>query len=182
MLYQPDWIVGDIVELPVATLLASGIRAVVFDLDNTLVIPKSADLAPHRAAWLNTLRDNGLALICLTNNRNPAYCAQCQAVLGMPFVTHAKKPWPKGFRQVLAQLNLPPAQILMVGDRPLTDIQGGVLHGMKTALCRPINAANEPWFVHGLRWLEHRVIRTPAKNPLPLATPNTPELVHVVGA
>ena len=58
--------------------------------------------------------------------------------LGLDFVCEGKKPLPQGYRRAGKALDLPPKQILAVGDQFFTDVLGAKLAGLAMALCVPI--------------------------------------------
>jgi hypothetical protein len=98
-------------------------------------------------------------MVVLTNNKREAYILNARDVLSMPVIGYAAKPWRPGFRKALEALNLPPAEVAVVGDRPLTDIWGGVLSDMRTVLVRPLSCIVEPSIKTFFRNLEHVFIR-----------------------
>jgi uncharacterized protein len=149
---------GDLTTLDIEQLCSDGIKGLILDLDSTLMEPKSGKLTPQVESWLADARGR-LKMVCLTNNRRPAYIENARKVLAMEVIGSAAKPWRPGFRQALEVLQLPPDSVAVVGDRPLTDIWGGVLSDMKTVLVRPLSTIVEPSIKTFCRNLEHVFIR-----------------------
>jgi predicted HAD superfamily phosphohydrolase YqeG len=58
------------------------------------------------------------------------------------FYISAKKPFPKGIRQCLAQYGKEPQQCAIAGDQIFTDTLGGNCAGLTSILVRPINNHN----------------------------------------
>ena len=149
---------GDLTTLDIDLLCNEGIKGLILDLDSTLMEPKSGKLTPQVEQWLAGARGR-LKMVVLTNNHRQSYIDNASKVLNMEVIGHAAKPWRQGFRQALAILELPPDSVAVVGDRPLTDIWGGVLSDMRTVLVRPLSTIVEPSIKTFCRNLEHVFIR-----------------------
>jgi len=149
---------GDISTLDIEQLYNDGVRGLIMDLDSTLMAPKSGSIDPLTEAWLARARGK-FQLICLTNNKRPEYIDNASVVLDMVVIGYAAKPWRPGFQKALDALGLPPDQVAVVGDRPLTDIWGGVLSDMRTVLVRPLSCIVEHPLKTFCRNLEHVFIK-----------------------
>ena len=57
--YKPDFAVEAAYDLTVADLKKQGIKAVLVDLDNTLIAWNNPDGTPEMRQWLHDLRDGG---------------------------------------------------------------------------------------------------------------------------
>lgn len=159
MFLKPTYSVkGDISQLDIDQLYADGIRGLIIDLDSTLMAPKSGTIDPVTQEWIDRARGR-LQMVVLTNNKRESYIANASAVLGMTVIGYAAKPWRPGFKQALEALGLAPSEVAVVGDRPLTDIWGGVLSDMRTVLVRPLACIVEPSWKTFCRNLEHVFIR-----------------------
>jgi len=79
--------------------------------------------------------------------------------LPMPLVGKAAKPSRKILFKLLDRLKLAPAQTVLIGDRPLTDILAGMRAGMKTCLVMPLATMQEHIFIQYLRKIEKLVIK-----------------------
>ncbi len=157
--FKPTYLVdGDLTDLSLEQLRADGVRGIIFDLDSTLIAPGSGRLTAEVEQWLLDARDK-FKLAVVSNNKNGVYMQQVQEVLNMPVLGRAAKPATKVFKQVLVDFNLPPNDVVVVGDRPLTDIWGGQRAGMKTALVMPLKTQIESELVLFFRKLERCFIR-----------------------
>jgi uncharacterized protein len=159
MLLTPHLIVPDVTHIKPAWLDANGIKGFIFDLDNTLMRPHTGQLDPHVADWLADIRDRGYGCSVISNNPITPYIQQVEQVLGFRCLSKARKPRRAGLLQGLQWLGLPAHQVVVVGDRPLTDIWGGNRIGAKTILVDPLNKANEGTMIRWLRRMERLVIR-----------------------
>lgn len=148
---------GDVTDIVIETLLADGVRGLIFDLDSTLIESKSARLTDEVNAWLIKARPH-FKMVILSNNKNAAYLEKVKTLLDMPVIGYAKKPSRRGFRQAIEMLELTPNEVAVIGDRPLTDILGGKRSGAKTVLVKILRTINEPSWKTSIRNLERRLI------------------------
>ena len=66
--YMPDFAVEAVYDLTVQSLEEQGIKAVLVDLDNTLIAWNNPDGTAEMKQWLNDLRDAGIRIIVVSNN------------------------------------------------------------------------------------------------------------------
>ncbi len=143
-LLQPNWVAeGTLAELPLEQLLERGIRALVLDVDRTLLPHRGSDLPPTMERWLRQAQER-LPLHLFSNNPSRSRIGGVATRLGVPFTTSAGKPRRAPLRRVLDGLALPAAQVALVGDRVFTDVLAGNRLGLFTVLVKPVNAAGEP--------------------------------------
>lgn len=127
-----------VTEIAPSELVELGIRAVLLDLDNTLVGWQRLDIPTEVRQWLQSLRDAGLQLYLVSNTR---YGRRLQALsqrLGIPYVRRAWKPRRRGFRAALQAMGVEPGQTAMIGDQMFTDVLGGNRLGLYTIMVRPL--------------------------------------------
>jgi uncharacterized protein len=161
MFLKPDYIFSDITQLTHEHLKAIGVKGIIFDLDNTIVPPHSAILQGYVAKWLESVKAEGVPFIIVTNNHDHDYMKQNELLLGVPVLGPAKKPSRRMIREALEWLKLPAEEVVLIGDRPLTDIWGGQRAGCKTILVDPLMRANEHGVIHLLRTLERLPVCVP---------------------
>ncbi|MEI8128601.1 MAG: YqeG family HAD IIIA-type phosphatase [bacterium] len=157
MLLKPDFILKNIYEIDLALLKTEGIRAIFFDLDSTIMVSKSGEYHEKTENWLKEV-DKDFFIAVITNNKHSDYLAKVKSVSNFQIIGNAKKPSTKAMKALLAKINISPQEVVIVGDRPLTDILAGKLLGAKTILVGSINAENEGYATRFVRWLERRFI------------------------
>mmetsp|Transcript_5590 Transcript_5590/g.7954 ORF Transcript_5590/g.7954 Transcript_5590/m.7954 type:complete len:190 (+) Transcript_5590:202-771(+) len=122
------------------------IRAVIFDKDNTLTAPYETVTHPDAERGLtNALDVFGKDFVAILSNSagtkdDPDYedAIKIEHDMGIPVIRHDEKK-PGGLEEVLKHFNLEdPSQLCMVGDRLLTDVVFGNLHGMLTVHTLPL--------------------------------------------
>ncbi len=136
-------------------------RAIVFDLDNTLCRWREDALSPATEALLESLQHRGFQLAVLSNGRlaRRQQLLTRLARLNMVVVWPARKPCPGGFRWVVRAMGVKPAQAAMVGDQLFTDVLGARVAGLRAVLVRPVSR-REHAATRALRWLERLVGRS----------------------
>jgi len=160
-LLTPDWTPNTtLAHLPLTRLLerAEPIRALVLDVDRTLLPRRSIELPASAEQWLRHAASL-MPLHLLSNNPSRRRIGRVAQQLGVPFTTAAGKPRRAALRRVLAELGLPPAQVALVGDRVFTDVLAGNRLGLFTVLVRPIDANGEPCPHDHVQTLEVRLSR-----------------------
>jgi HAD superfamily phosphatase (TIGR01668 family) len=116
----------------------AGIRGMILDVDDTLTTHNSAIVAPAVQAWLRQAREMGFHCYIVSNNRSPEHIAGLSDRLELQALAKAGKPFPTGFLKALQDMALNSDQVVVIGDRLLTDIVGGSYLGMHTCLVAPV--------------------------------------------
>ena len=135
----------------------TGIRGLIFDIDNTLATFDVALPDEATAALLKGLAEKGFA-ICFLSNNGRERVEVFSKDLGYPFVWRAGKPMLRGFKQALEMLGLEKNEILLIGDQLFTDCWVGKRAGVHTILTKPI-ARRDEWTVKLKRWPEKVVMK-----------------------
>ncbi len=157
MLLKPDYNLKNIYEINLEDLKAQGIKAIFFDLDSTIMVSKSGNYHEETEQWLKKVEEDFFIAV-VTNNKKFEYVEKVKSISSFQVIADAKKPSPKAMKKLLAKINMSPKEVVIVGDRPLTDILAGKLLGAKTILVDSINAHNEGLPTRFVRWLERRFI------------------------
>ncbi|HIE12245.1 MAG TPA: YqeG family HAD IIIA-type phosphatase [Desulfotomaculum sp.] len=129
----PDLYVESLFDIQPELLRKRGIRALILDLDNTLIVHGEEKVEPRVHEWVGCLQQNGFKL-CIASNNYPDRGERLAQTLGLPGVFRAVKPRGKAFRKALALLGTRPEETAMVGDQLFTDVLGGNRMGLYTIL------------------------------------------------
>mmetsp|Transcript_41646 Transcript_41646/g.50680 ORF Transcript_41646/g.50680 Transcript_41646/m.50680 type:complete len:234 (+) Transcript_41646:204-905(+) len=131
-----------------------GIKAIIFDKDNTLTAPyeiSTHPLAlPGLRSALETFGHTNVAILSNSagTNDDPDYrdAAAIETHLGVSVIRHAEKK-PGGLSEVLKHFEgcgvTAPSELCVVGDRLLTDVVFGNLYGMLTVHTLPLCRGEE---------------------------------------
>ena len=137
----PRHITHSLTDLTPEFLTAQGIRLLMLDFDNTIV-PYTTNLPTEEMeTWLRRMAASSITICVVSNSKRDRVRIFCQQY-GIPCITHAKKPFPKGIRRCLAQFGIAPQQAALVGDQIFTDTLGGNCAGVETILVQAIDNHN----------------------------------------
>lgn len=138
MFLKPDYNLKNVYEINFEELKQQGIKCLMFDLDSTVMVSKSAEFLPETIEWFNSFI-NDFEIAIISNNKNDNYIENASKLAPCRVIGKANKPNPKIMREYLQTVNIAPQNSVMIGDRPLTDILAGKLLGCKTILVGSIN-------------------------------------------
>lgn len=139
-LIRPEWLVKPTLRLTDVTaidplwLKDKGIKGLIFDMDDTLIPWFKPRLIPAIKEKVVGLKEAGFQGFILSNSLLKKHVTQIAGQLKLPYLGKAKKPRTDGFEQALKQMGLTRNQVIVVGDRPLTDLLGAKRMGMKSIL------------------------------------------------
>lgn len=159
---KPSYIVDRVTDINLQDLKDDNIKGLIFDLDNTLMPPKSCDLPEDIAEWIEKAKID-FKIAILSNNPDKVYVQEAGEKIGCIAFDRANKPRRKSAVAALKKLELIPSQVVMIGDRPLTDIWVGQRLGLVTILVDPIMKSKEVGVIKLLRKLERIFVSAPAK-------------------
>lgn len=178
MILRPDAVVASVTAVTPEFLRERGVRAVLVDLDDTLLAAGSEDLEPHFKGWLELLRRADVPVVILSNGsqRRVARWARELDVVGLPLMG---KPLRHAFARGLLQLGTPARETAMVGDQLFTDVLGANLAGMVSILVAPLSPG-KLLHTRALRRLERIVLKRlhPTRLHLTHTHLTHPHLVH----
>lgn len=158
MFLKPDYNLKSIYDIDLDDLKKQGIKALLFDLDSTIMASKSAKYTDETKKWLDNVRKDFFIAV-ISNNYNPAYIEKVKAVTDFPALFDAKKPKSETGLAFLKEHNINVSEAVMIGDRPLTDVLFGKRLGCKTILVDSITAKTEKKVVRFVRKLERLCIK-----------------------
>lgn len=158
MFLEPNYNIESIYDIDIEELKNNSIKALFFDLDSTLMKSKSAKFSFKTVQFLNDLKSN-FKLAIVTNNKNIDYINKAKSQVDIPIYSNAKKPNPKVLLLACEELNVEPKNTAMIGDRPLSDILGGINADMTTILVDSISKDEESPIVRFARFLERLTIK-----------------------
>ena len=157
--------VADISQLDFRRLRAAGCQAIIFDKDNTLTAPYVDEIEPSLAAALSECREAFDDRVAVLSNSagtpdDPGYAAanRLERALGLPVLRRPEKK-PRGFEAVRAHFgNVDPASLVMIGDRYLTDVTFGNLHGMLCVRTSQLTRRGDNPVAQAMRAFEERLV------------------------
>lgn len=157
-LLSPDRYLSRVERIDLDDLWESGVRAILFDRDNTLVPRDRTDAPPSVSAWLARAHELGFKLIMVSNNWHTNQVARSAGELGMDYISFACKPLPFAIKAGMKRLGAAPSESVMIGDQLYTDVWGGNFAGIQTILVKPQTHV-DLWYTQIFRIFERRALR-----------------------
>jgi HAD superfamily phosphatase (TIGR01668 family) len=127
-----------IYDIDLNQLKENGIRALILDLDDTLLPKTSSDITPKLYNFIITLKNMGFKVCISSNNRYPKRVEFIAKTLELPYISLAFKPLPYPFEKALRILGTKKEETAIIGDQLFTDILGGNWFGIYTILVTPL--------------------------------------------
>ncbi len=155
-LFLPDQHVKSVFHINAGDLKDRGIKAVITDLDNTLVEWDRPNATPKLISWLKSLQDEGI-LVTIVSNNIEKRVRDFSDPLGIPFIFQARKPMGRAFRKAIKDMNVRKEEAVVIGDQLLTDVLGGNRNGFHTILVVPV-AQTDGFITRFNRKVERRIL------------------------
>lgn len=153
MLAKPTYKAKTIFEINYDQLKENGIKFIAFDLDSTVMKSKSGVFSKETIQLFENLKKY-FKLFIISNNHRLDYIQQAASQVDFPVLAKAKKPCTKISKEFIKENNINIKEMVMVGDRPLTDILFGNILGCQTILVDSINWYEETKIVRIARQVE----------------------------
>ena len=139
--YYPYDYADSVFAIDYRMLAERGYKAVIFDIDNTLV-HHGDDATPEVAALFGSIHSLGLKTLLLTNN-DEERVLRFNRNIGTKYVCDADKPDPDGYIRALEILGVRKNEAVMVGDQMFMDIIGANRCGIPSILVHYITVPGE---------------------------------------
>ena len=156
--YKPTWMVEAIYQITPEQLKAHGLKAVLTDLDKTLIAWDNPNGTKELIDWLKMMDKAGIPVVVVSNNK-ASRVAKAIESFELDFVSRAMKPFSVGIKSAQQKLGLSKNEIVMIGDQIMTDVRGANAAGIRSILVRPI-VDTDGWNTRINRFFERRIMRT----------------------
>lgn len=152
----PDYTAANVDRLDKEFYEKNNIKAVVFDIDNTLVAHTEPKPPKNVTDYFCFLKSIGVKYAVVSNNKIDRVRSFC-GDLGIPWYGKALKPRKKYIKKVFDEMGISPKYGCLVGDQLFTDIYGGNRMKLKTVLVTAVGE-DETSFVSFKRRFEKRIL------------------------
>ena len=125
-------------------LLESGIKCLLFDLDNTCVPYVDKRPTKELKEHFDKLQDMGFNVIIFSNS-NQKRLEPFKNELKVDCSASSRKPFKGKFLKVMKLYNYSLPEVAIIGDQLITDIYGGNKVGITTILVNPISNIDMPF-------------------------------------
>lgn len=133
----PDEFVKSAYEIDYDRLYQEGYRGIIYDIDNTLVLPDAPADARSQDLLLH-LAETGWKVSVVSNNREHRVRSFSKETGSIPYVYQALKPRASGFRRAMQMMGTTAQTTIFVGDQIYTDIWGANRAGLRSYLVEPM--------------------------------------------
>lgn len=154
--FIPKDVVKQVSDIDFSLWKDKGFKAVMIDVDNTLIPYDDRETKPWHNTLKETLEKEGFKVILLSNN-HPNNIQDFANKMGFDLIPRATKPLKRGFKKALNQLKVKKEEVLVIGDQLMTDVYGASRMGLSSILVRPIKQKSEKWYTKGFRKIEKQV-------------------------
>lgn len=155
-LFYPYNYVNSVFEIDFQKLWDKGFKAVIFDIDNTLVY-QDENASEEILLIFEHIRFLGMRTFILSNNSEERVKPFAQSVDSL-YLSRAFKPFKFGYRKALEMLNVTNTKAVFIGDRVTTDIFGANRSGIASILVKYITSAGGET-LKGIRKIENIIIK-----------------------
>ncbi|MBN8191041.1 YqeG family HAD IIIA-type phosphatase [Bacillus sp. NTK074B] len=155
--FLPNEQVQDIFSISPDHLKEKGIKAIITDLDNTLVEWDRPNATPKLIQWFKVMQEQGI-LVTIVSNNNKSRVGAFAEPLGVPFIFQARKPMGRAFKKAIKEMGVKKEETVVIGDQLLTDVLGGNRSGFHTILVVPV-AQSDGFFTKFNRQVERRIMK-----------------------
>ena len=122
-------------------LYKDGYRAVIFDVDNTLV-PHDEPADERAKALFAHLKELGYSCMLLSNNKEPRV-KMFNEKIQVDYVYDAHKPSTKNYKKAMEIMHTNKENSVFIGDQLFTDVWGAKRTGITNILVKPIHPREE---------------------------------------
>ncbi len=135
--FVPDIMFDNALDISPELLIAKGIRAVVLDIDNTLVTYGVAEPTEEVIAWIDALKNAGLGVAIASNNHAPRV-ELFNEKIGVFATCESKKPSARAVKAACEHFGVQPSETAVIGDQIFTDVWCARNAGALAILVKPI--------------------------------------------
>nr|AFK35930.1 unknown [Medicago truncatula] len=151
----PHISVPDIRCIDWAALHRKGFKGVVFDKDNTITVPYSLTPWPPLESSLESCKSEfGQDIAVFSNSaglreydHDGSKARNLEGTIGIKVIRHRVKKPGGTAEEIEKHFGCEASELIMVGDRPFTDIVYGNRNGFLTIWTEPLSLAEEPFIV-----------------------------------
>ncbi len=136
---KPNEYVRSVLDINIENLKSFGIKAVIIDLDDTLLPRVSYQVPLSSFEWIKKLKNSGIKIFMASNGSRVHRINYILSELKIEGQGFAFKPFPYVFNKAMKKLGTKPSQTAIIGDLLLTDVLGGNLLKCYTILVAPMS-------------------------------------------
>jgi len=154
----PDVFYDNIYQITPEYLLGEGVKALVLDIDNTLVTYDDPEPTESVLEWLRSMEEAGISIAFVSNNKPPRV-ERFNSKLGYFARAKGGKPFTKNIKRAMVHMGVTRNETALIGDQLLTDVLAARSAKLRRAfLVKPIKDKTDA-FTRSKRMLEKPFIK-----------------------
>ena len=142
---MPDLMPGHFYDVTPEMVRGMGARALICDIDNTLVTYDDPEPTEEVLQWFKLMNENGIAVSFVSNNEKERVSV-FNKKLGYVAYGKARKPFTKYLRLAARDLGVEKNEVILLGDQLLTDCAAAKSFGIKAIIVPPIKDKTSLFF------------------------------------
>lgn len=139
--FFPDRMIDSTYDINYERLYESGVRGLIFDIDNTLV-PHGAPADERARQLFKRLKNIGFECCLLSNNKKPRV-EMFNRDIGVHYICDAHKPSVANYKKAMELMGTDRHSTVFIGDQLFTDVYGAKRAQIPNILVRPIHPKEE---------------------------------------
>ena len=139
--FYPDRMCPSAYEIPYEDLFGRGIRALIFDIDNTLT-EHGKPATERTIALMERLKRIGFKVCFLSNNKE-ARVKMFNENIQAEYIFKAGKPGRGGYERAMEKMGSSTLDTVFIGDQLFTDVWGAKRTGIESWLVEPMDKHEE---------------------------------------
>lgn len=136
-MFRPNLWLHRVTDITPQMLTDIGVTALFLDVDNTLSTHHGTKITEGFFEWKENMQQNGISLMIVSNSKRFRIEPFARRV-GLPFVSLATKPLPRGYIKASKTLGVALKHCAIAGDQIFTDVLGAKFCFCKAILTEPI--------------------------------------------
>ncbi|MBI5700443.1 YqeG family HAD IIIA-type phosphatase [Candidatus Saganbacteria bacterium] len=156
--FRPNEYLDSIYQVDFTTLRKKGIKALILDLDETLLPKELLEISPVLFSFIEGIKDKGFSIYLMSNSSKEKRVEHVASTFKIPYMTYAMKPLPFSYNSAMKELGVINSETAVIGDQLFMDILGGNWARMYTIMVRPMNP-EKLWIRKVMRQAEDWVLK-----------------------
>ncbi len=151
----PEYYLASIFEIPYDELKKQGKKALLFDLDNTIIDYHETVISKETIEFLKKIEKDFKVIIISNSGKKRVSTAVGEY---FDYIYHATKPLKRGFKKAIKKLQLEKSSIVMIGDQLMTDVFGANRVGLTTILVDAVTRKTDRFYTKLNRRIERHYL------------------------